>query len=304
MTSTSIPDQTRETGQRFDLTSSGQSVLRAFSSALSLLQNGKLAVPLIIYFILRLAILKLYLSGIAEPWSSFWALFMRGLTSDQLSRCPAHLVLMPAILGRFDMVLGVFVQVIFDGATILLVASAFRKTLPSLKAGFSGAVKKYPHLVGVMLLASLGILIGTNLPGIIAGHLSWSSRFGITAAAALLGLVVQALFVYALPLVLLDRHRTIRGVGESFKIALHSIIKTFLLVALPFILTLPTMLLESKAEMIALRLSPDFMIYIHVAGEIMQVISTYLVMGGATIIFLRIMEKTANGRRSNRQTTV
>lgn len=277
----------------------GMSIVRAFSTALSLLSHGKLIVPLLIYFALKILLVILYTISISEPWSSLWAFLLRGVTGNQLSHYPTHLLLMPLALGRLDMILQILLNVIFQGATILLVTSAFKQKQISLKDSFGSSARRYVHLVCVSLITSIVILLCVNFPNAVINRLVDSPRMVIIAAAMLLGLVIQAFFIYAMPLVILEHHSAIQAIGNSFRMARRFFGQTFLIAATPFVLMLPTTLLSFKAQVISLRLSPEFMIHIQTADEVMQLIATYLFIGGLTINFIR---RRRNSRESKRRT--
>jgi hypothetical protein len=277
----------------------GMSIVRAFTTALSLLSHGKLIVPLLTYFAVKILLVILYTISISEPWSSLWAFFLRGVTGNQLSHYPTHLLLMPLALGRLDMILQILLNVIFQGATILLVTSAFKQKQISLKDSFGGSARRYVHLVCVSLVTSIVILLCVNFPNAVINRLVDSPRMVIIAAAMLLGLVIQAFFIYAMPLVILEHHSAIRAIGNSFRMARRFFGQTFLIAATPFVLMLPTTLLSFKAQVISLRLSPEFMIHIQTADEVMQLIATYLFIGGLTINFIR---RRRNSRESKHRT--
>lgn len=277
-------------------------VFSIFAEALSLLQNGRLAVPLLIYFALRIAIVSLYLASVTEPLSSFWALLVGGFSGEDLSHYPVHLILMPAILGRFDMALDILAAVLFQGATIALVAAAYRRRPVSLATGFSEASGGYRHMIVVMLLISIALFVCLNVPRLLAVHLVGAARLGITGLALLLGLFVQALFLYAIPLVVLERNSAPRAIAASVRFTRRNTITTFLIVAVPFILTVPTLLLGFRAEMIAFRISPDFLLINQIAGEIMQLIATYLIIGGATITLIRGLRTDTDTMPINKST--
>lgn len=258
-----------------------------FAEALSLLQHGRLAVPLIIYFALRIAVIALYLASVNEPLSSFWALFVGGLSGAELGHYPLHLILMPAILGRFDIPLDILVSVLFQGATIALVAAAYRRGTVSLAAGFAASSKRYGRMIVVMLVTSIALFVCLNGPRLFGAGLTGAARLAVTGLALLLGLLAQALFLYAIPLVILERRSALRAIVASARFARGNALLTFLIVAAPFVLTVPTMLLGFRADMIAFRISPDFLLINQIAGEIMHLIAMYLIIGGATITLIR-----------------
>lgn len=266
---------------------SSHSVFGAFARALSLLQKVVPAVPLILYFLIKLGLIVTYYFSINEPLTSFWAHSIRGLSGQDLGHFPEHLLLMQRILGRSDIILDIFVRIIFEGASVLLISSYYMKKPTTLREGFSVAVKRYHHLLAAALLAGVGMALCLNLPSFLAGSVPRVLLLGVAVFSTFLGLIVQALFLYAIPYILIKNHTALRAIVNSVRMARKFSPQTFLLVSFPFVLTLPTVLLGLNAEMIALRLSPVFMIYNQVLGEIMQLVATYLIIGGATIFFVR-----------------
>lgn len=259
---------------------------KAFHRSLLLLQNPKLALPLFLYFLLKLGILALYISNTSLNLSPVWAFFIRGLTPENINHYPIHPIMMQTILGRLDILMDIFVFVIFQGVTIILVSAAFARRSVSLREGFKTTTTRYFHLVIAAIAASVIMLVFVNAPAIIAEQTGRHAGTGITAAGTIIGLVIQALLLFTAPFILLERIAGFRAIGRSIRFAGRSIGTSVLLVIVPFILTLPTMLLMLRADMIAFRISPDFLIYIQVAGEIMQLFASYLVIGGATIYFI------------------
>jgi len=282
---------------RFDLSRSLSSVSKTFVTALSLLTSIKVAVPLLLYFLLKLLILLLYLTSTSGFWSSFWAIFVRDLIGGQLQHYPAHLMYMLRILGRFDIAIGILVFVIFQGATILLVRSAYEERATSLGGGFSGALARYPHLAVAALLVSVGAFGVIKLISALSGLAPGLNQAVFTGAALLAGLAVQAMFLYSPVIVILEGKNAIGAVAASFRTAVRHAAKTALIVTLPFILTLPGILLSLKAEFIALRLSPDFMVYIYIINEVLHLVSAYLIISGAAIAYTDMKVKVKNAPR-------
>jgi hypothetical protein len=107
------------------------------------------------------------------------------------------------------------------------------------------------------------------------------------AASTLICVVLQAFLLYAIPFVLLEGRAAPDALRRSFGFAGRHFVESFLLVLVPFILTVPTMLLSMNPEAIAFQISPEFLIHVQIAGEAIQFVATYLLMGGLTIFFVQ-----------------
>lgn len=275
-----------DSAERRSLARSLSSAFQAFQASLTLLIDPRVAVPYLICFVCQMLLLAAYLAGNSGPLAHLWALPIGGVTPETLGHYPAHLLLLQPILGRIEMVLEVFLKSIFHGATVYLVAGAMRGGKPSLPRAFSNAGRRYPHLLGVSIISSAAVYAAVLVGVWLSSNMEGPARYVFLGGGITAGLIVQSLFVYAIPYVMIDGSSAPAAIASGMSLSLRTFTKTMLIVALPFMLTVPTILLDFKAEMIALRLSPDFMIYNHVASRVMELVSIYLITASATVIFL------------------
>ncbi|MCK4349612.1 MAG: hypothetical protein KAX13_02075, partial [Candidatus Krumholzibacteria bacterium] len=74
---------------------------------------------------------------------------------------------------------------------------------------------------------------------------------------------------------------------DSVSFAFYNYPASLTLAVVTFIVSLPTFLLGFKSQVIALRLFPELLIHIQITAEVLQFVSTYLLVGGVTVLFLR-----------------
>ncbi len=275
-----------DAAERRSLARSISSAFQAFHASLTLLIDPRVASPYLIYFIFQILLLAAYLAGNSGRPAHLWALPVGGVTPEMLGHYPAHLLLLQPILGRIEIILEIFLKSLFHGATVYVVARAMRRGKPSLPRAFSAAGRRYPHLLGVSAISSAGVYAAVYLGAWLSSGIEGPAMYAVLGGGIAAGLIVQSLFVYTIPYVMIDGSSAPAAVASGVSLSLRTFMKTLLVVALPFMLTVPTILLDLKAEMIALRLSPDFMIHNHVASKVMELVSTYLITASATVIFL------------------
>jgi hypothetical protein len=193
---------------------------------------------------------------------------------------------MQPVLGRFNLFIDIFIHVIFQGATVLVISSFLTDRVISLRKSFSLSIKRYIHLAIVSIAGSATIFACINISRMASRSLGQTPHMLVIMAGIICGLVIQALLLYTTPLILLKRVSAVTAIKDSISIAIRLATVSLLIVILPFILTLPSILLDSKAMLISLKLSPDFMIYHLVVKEILQTISSYLITAGSVVIFI------------------
>lgn len=272
--------------ERKSLARSIASAFQAFQVSLTMLIDPRIAAPYLFYFILQMIFLAAYLAFNTGVLAHFWTLLVPGVSPEHLGHYPAHLLLLQPILGRIEIFLEVLLKCVFHGATVYLVARAMRRGKPSLPRSFSSAWSRYPRLLVVSIVSSAAVYAAVLLGVWLSSGMEGLAKYTLLGGGIAAGLVAQSLFVYAIPMVMIDDSSGLSALASGVSLSLRTFTKTLLVVAVPFILTLPTILLDLKAEMIALQLSPDFMIHSHVASRVMELVSTYLITASTTVIFL------------------
>jgi hypothetical protein len=279
----------------------GRSVIAAASAlqeSLGMLISPLVGLPYLIWFAAQLLLMGAYLSLHTGPAASFWAWFVPGVPAEALRHYPDHLILMQAVLNRIEMLLDVIVRCVFHGATIIMIREVFRGRRPGVGDSFGRSIKRYRDLFLVSLISAAAVYAVVSAGRQLTAGITGPARFAAASAWVAAGLVTQAFFVYALPYVVLEGRSFAGALWGGIKLTARLATKTILIVLIPFVLTLPTMLLSLKAEMIALRLSPGFMIHLHVADKVMELVSMYLITAGATVIFMKRTERRV-GRGSD-----
>jgi hypothetical protein len=260
-------------------------VFKTFGTAISYLRSGRPAVPLLMYFALKLCIIFWYVLAGMNPPGSLWRLLMRGIDVRAAEHYPEHLILLPAVIGRIDLPLETLVLVAAQGATVLLVAAALRRERSGLGESLAGTGRRYIHLIIAAAAVSAALFVWFRLSAALLARFT-AFPYGLGKGVSTLGgLVLETFFLYAIPVILIEKRAAPAAILRSFTFAGRHFFESFLLVLAPFLLTVPTLLLSLNPRTIALQISPEFLVQTQIAGEVMQFIATYLLMGGLTIYF-------------------
>jgi hypothetical protein len=276
--------------------------LSAIYKALLLIRSVKIVLPLLLYFVFEVIVILLYAKSGPGILDGFWALFLPGQGSSAVGHYPQRLLLLPMIMGRLDIALDILLHVIAQGTTVLLVTSALTDKPLELAGSFGRTMRRYWHLAGVMLVATVFILASTYLPAL-PSLFGWTerNRYLMTGGGIIFGILVQALFLYAVPFVLLSGEPFFRAIGRSFQFARRHYLLALTLAAVPFVVTLPTFLLGFKAQVISLRIFPELIMHIQILGEIMKTVSTYILVGGVTVIYIQEILTHSGSKTENKE---
>lgn len=267
-------------------------VFRHFGNALALLQYGKPIVPLALYFLLKVAFIAAYAWGGGGPLGDAWRLLRPGPGGEALAHYPDRLLFMPIILGRLDLALEVLALAFAQGATALLVAAGARRERMDVAGSFRASGRRYVHLAVTAAIASAVIFAVFRWPAALLDRLVGLPRGTEALVSVALAIVAQTLFVYAVALVVLEGRTALGAARESIARAARRPVESITFVLVPFLLTVPTLLLSLNPQAVAFQISPEFLVQVQVAGEFVELVTGYLMIGG---IALFVLETRAKG---------
>ncbi len=260
-------------------------VLKAFGAAIGLLRHGFVAGPLALYFLLKLSLIVLYAYGRSGPADAFWKILLPGSSAEALSHYPDRLIVMPIVLGRLDIPLEILALSSCRPRPFSSSRSRDGRT-PRRAGGRLTARARYFHLAAATGIASAALFAAFRYPASLLARLPGIPDAGRLAIGIALSIAVQALFLYAIPFIVLEGRSAIDATRRSAGFAARHFAESITLVAVPFVVALPTMLLTLDPRTIAFRISPEFLVHVRIAGELVEFASGYLLVGGLTIYFL------------------
>lgn len=270
------------------MTTKRSTAISAFYEAFALMRRPVLWVPLLLWLAFKVGLIFLYRATFLGPVGDLWALMIPAGARASLSHYPWDLIYMPLVLNRMTTVLDVFATVIFQGATIVLFAGVFRKAPVSLGEAFRHVLRRYRPVVGVTILSALALFVVLQIPTLARRLLNTSlPSKPVFLVDTVAGIVVQALFLYTLPLVLLTGYSIRAAVAASLRWARHSFPQTLLLVFVPFLLTVPTLLLGLRSNALIAQLSPEILIHLEIASEVSTMAASVVMAGALTTWFVR-----------------
>lgn len=260
-------------------------ILRAFAEAASFLRYFKPAVPLLAYLLLKLCIIIAYSYSMFVPPQWFSSIVAAGIDAESFSRYPDRMILMPLVLGRIDIPLEIILLSLAYGSTIFLVASSHRKSALSVKKALSSAGNRWIHLALASLISSAVLFVMVRIPAFLSNNETAVQSSEKLLAPFALGILVQIFLAYAGASIILERRPALAALRRSVIFAGRHFAGSLVLVTLPFLVSLPMLLLSLNPSAIASQLSPDFLVTGQIASEIVDFATGYLLVGAMTIFF-------------------
>ncbi|SYZ73656.1 membrane hypothetical protein [Candidatus Zixiibacteriota bacterium] len=253
---------------------------------------GRLSVwiPFFVYALLQFGLLLFCVSyirpAIYPMLSPIVALL--GQNADVLfSHYPGLYLMLPQVFQWGKLLLGFIFEGLAAGMTAVLFLHFFsRGKYGEIKS--SDAFKRWGQLLAVWaIITILLVLLNRYFPMAAAGFVNGSPR-RVALMEILMRLItigVYAMFVYAVPAVVVERTSIWRGIRLSLNYFARYPIFSFFLALLPYLLTIPVTYITSNSDVVVSKFSPELIFYVLVAGIIIDMIMNFL-LTGAVVKFL------------------
>jgi hypothetical protein len=225
----------------------------------------------------------------AHPLVS-WAMapLVRLTGGEDALRYPQIFRMMPALYGRFEVVVGALLGSVMIGAGTLLFASRFRGGLAEPREAFRQAMRRaLPLVLASLPFNLLVVALSFGVEWLVAERDS-GALVRRAAYAAVLGgsIVLQSLFLYVPALVVIEQ----RGVLGAFAELPRTWVRGFWsALALGTVLVLPLLplhVLSGRASMLVDRGTPELVGVVVVFQILIAMTLGFLLCGSATLVYL------------------
>lgn len=273
-------------------------VIRLIRSAAGTISDNAIVLrPLYLLLFFYLAALELLYFIPFEPLKTDLGPVVRKLFGDLFLHYPHHLLLLPRLFEYAQLGIYLFCGSFCIPLTVLLAMQVYRDETPSLKRALRRAVKLYPL---VFLLLSLMMTVMVWKTGLLdmlvqralrirsaAGGFAALKKMVIFGAPYLnlfLEIVVQSLFVAAIPALIRGPGRISAALAENFQLLQRHGRTVFGLILVPSLLHVPVHLL--RATGVFTDVFPETTVLLLAAGAVVNVIVDALVYTGLIILLL------------------
>jgi len=220
---------------------------------------------------------------------------IRTFWGERFLHYPINFLLLPKLAALSRMFLSVILGSLLTGMAVAIV----------YKKNYKTAFKKYISLFLIVLIITGLFYLTVKIIGLclnkyfMAGHLKllflgpriWLGPI-LTTINLVTALLVQSIFVYAIPEVILNEENPIKCIGASFVFFKKHTVLTLILVGLPMLIYLPVVVLNYNTAFLIYRIFPEVILFLALSGAI---ISSLIIDPAITIstalLYLKSKEK-------------
>jgi len=236
----------------------------------SLKGNKTLFLPFVIFAAVELlALIVLYLAP-RMPLKLFLGPLIRALAGEQFLHYPVNFILIPKWMGSLRTGITVLLGSFLTGAATILAYNAYQKINLNFKNSLKIALKKYISLFAIVLVFTvlfyfLNWVLSKALfklfvklpPKILFLNLRAMFFPALFCLNFVLAVLVQAAFVYAIPVLMIDGQTLTKSILKSFGLFMKYFLKTIILVGFPMLLYVPLMILQTNPSVLIIKLFPE-----------------------------------------------
>jgi len=254
---------------------------------LSVLKNIfkiRLWIPFTIYAILQFGVLVAFMYYVHPhvfPVLNPLVNLLGEQRADIFSHYPGLFLLLPSVVQWGKLLVGIIFEGLAAGLTSVLflrIYSASHESAASVKIAFS----RWLHLLGVWVsITAILLLVNWSLPSLLSDYLVGNPRrlMAFEAMMRLLTVSIYAVFIYAVPSVIVFRDNLLKALGNSLRFFIHNPVFSFFLALIPYLLTLPTSYITDNVSTIVTGFNPELVFFILLAAIVIDLIVNFLVTG-------------------------
>lgn len=252
----------------------------------SLKNNPALFLPFFIFAVFEfIALIFIYLAPRA-PLNKVFGPPIRVFWGEGFLHYPVNFLLLPKLAFLSRMFLYIFLGSLLTGMAVAIISDIHHKKHLNLKACFKTALKNYIYLFTIVFIISVLFYFLVKITNIalvryfIAGHrqlllLSAKMWLGPLSIAInfIFGLLIQSIFIYAIPLLIIANEKFNKAIIKSFALFKGLFIPTIILVGLPMLIYIPIIVLQYNSAVLINKLFPESVLYVLICGIIISALA-------------------------------
>lgn len=269
-------------------------LISSYGRLLIALFNVRLWPPFLLYLIV-MCILIVMIQFMFKPLFAGWIAPLAVFASaDAVLHYPQHLLLLPHVFGRFNLVTSLLIESLLNGAAVLMFAAYFLRERVSFSDSVRRAAGYYPKLLVVWLVNFVLIyVLFETLPVLFRDFVSGSPRREMALTIGMQGLstLLTALFIYVTLFLLLRQRSLGASFVGSFNLFFKNFFTTYFFVLIPNLFIIALVLLFQNSGDIISKFHPRVMVGLTYIYALFMALASFFIFGGIVRFFLEIAEE-------------
>jgi hypothetical protein len=265
----------------------------------SLKANPLLLAPFAIFALIEFIALVIVFLSPHVPLRSVLGPIIKTLWGENFLHYPYNFLLLPRLMATDRMFLSIIFSSLLTGMAVAIISSIYNRKPAKLGESFKSALKNYISLFCIVLVLTIVYFGLTKLTGValvkyfMAGHTrllfvgprAWFGPILMVINFAL-GILIQAAFVYAIPILIIEKTSLLKSIARSFILFLKLFIPTVILVTIPILTYIPIVIIQDNTAIIIDKLFPELILLACVIAIIVNALIDLIITTSCTFLYL------------------
>ncbi len=274
-----------------DLVARVNALLWTWIQSLRSVKRISLFFPFLLFAFLQGGLVLFLLFFYVSPISSFLIPLIRRLSQESALHYPQFYFFLPGLFSKINgWMLNLIIGWLFIGTATLMFAGWYREKPLSTGRGLAGAFRYIVPLFMVGLVEWAVIRIVMRLFGLLSTsvwHWGTQSPRLFMLVGFFMTIVFITPFAYTSAHIVLGKRGILGALRGSFDLARRNFGLTYILFAIPSLLTLAMNMILQDAPIIVARTSPTMIVVLLFINIIITVVVNFLIVGALTAFYLR-----------------
>lgn len=268
--------------------------------------NPALILPFLIFAVIESLVLIIIFLVPRVPFRAVLGPPIRTLWGEGYLHYPFNFLLLPKLASNSRMALSILFASLLSGSAVFMVWDVYNRKHAKLTLSLKSALKKYFSLFFIvfLLVISYYALMKVLYIGLVKYFLAGHSRLLflkanlwlgpiLTIAAFVLAILIQSLFIYAIPVLIIEKEKLLKSIFKSFVLFKKLFVPTVILVGLPMLIYIPIIVLNQNVAFLIDRVFPEFVLVVAFLGTVLSsLVIDPLVTVSTTILYLKNKENS------------
>jgi hypothetical protein len=236
------------------------------------------------------AVLTLFFLAPRYPFSIVLAPIIQTFWGERFLHYPYQLFLLPQLFGYGKLAVDFLVGVLLTGTAITMLQQAYQNARPRWFGGLKKGIQRYGRVACIWLLMLMAAFLAMKV------IVRWVSVSSGATVALVFGaeMLIQALFVFAIPVVVIEDRKIAVALYRSLVLCKQQAVNSIIFILLPNLLFVP-LLYSFKYLLLLHSLMPESILYILGLRIVVAVMIDVFVISGATVLLLKSREREYGG---------
>lgn len=256
--------------------------LKGMTESRLMFRSPSAFLPFVIYAALLCLVLFAMAFFLVPPMSAFMVPVIELLGGDRALHYPMHLVMLPDMYHLIYLPLTALVGFALFGWAVFRMGDTFQQEGSPMDAR-----RPYASAIPAMLVIGVVYVAAATAPAMGAAWLGAGMQSPqvvmlLTLSGLVVSVALQSLLVYAPMFVRTESRGAFAALGRSIRFAGRRMVQTAMILLTAVLAHQPIDYLLRQPDKVALKFRPELIIYLLVAGIVVELFTTYLLFSATT----------------------